>query len=740
MGKWLTGLLILAFTCQVSAQDRDLSFFNIFDGTFSSASVNHLNWMQDGQFYTRAVRLNSGVEIRKFDILTEAFEVIVTSEQLRQQYPEAGQIADYHFSENEQFLLIKTDIEPTSRKENLNLIETDIEPLWKSYRANHYIYDRVRDRFLKLGVSGDKQQYAEISPTGTHAAFVQDNNLYWMDLNTEEIGRITTDGEADKIINGAADWVYEEEFGVSKGWFWSPDGARIAFYRVNESEVQDFRLTEWNGSYPGEVYFKYPKAGDKNADIDIGIFSLNTGETVWAEIPDHVEYIPRINWTFEENTLAIRTLNRLQNHLQLYLVNADDGEASLFWEMTDEAWIDIDDNFEFISDDHSFLYTSDKNGFTHLYLWDSELNQSHQLTQGDWEVTEFIGYDWNDGWVYFTGNESTPIEQHIYRVNINGSQREQLSSTSGWNQADMSPDFQYFIHSHSSIDSPPAYTLRSADGSEIRSLEKNNNTNRVLDIFRLPDFEFMTLDIEGTGELNALMFKPNDFDPDKKYPLIVYVYGGPGSQTVTNSFRLGHKNLWHYYLVSKGYLVVTVDNRGTGGRGRDFSKQIHGKLGQYETMDQVEAARYFSELEYIDPDRIGIWGWSYGGYLSSLALAEGNDVFSLGIAVAPVTHWRYYNTIFSERYLKTPELNQEGYEVGAPVNRADEIIGHYLLIHGTADEYVHFQNAVDMVDALVRHNVQFQTMFYPNRNHSIRGGNTRLHLFRMMTDFIQQNL
>jgi dipeptidyl-peptidase 4 len=740
MGKWLTGLLILIFTCQVSAQDRELSFFNIFDGTFSAASVNHLNWMQDGQFYTRAVRLNSGVEVRKFDILTEAFEVIVTSDQLRDHYPDAGQIADYHFSNNEQYILLKTDIEPASRKENLNLIETDIEPLWKSYRANHYVYDRVRDRFLKLGPSGEKQQFAEISPDGSHAAFVQDNNLYWMDLETKEIGRITDDGEKDKIINGAGDWVYEEEFGVSKGWHWSQDGNRIAFYRFDESNVQDFRLTEWNGSYPGEVRFKYPKAGDKNARVDIGIYCLRTGETIWANIPEDVEYIPGIDWTFDANTLAVQTLNRLQNHFQIYLVNADDGEAALLWELTDSAWIDVDRKLEFISADHSFIYSSDKTGFVHLYLWDAESNQSQQITHGEWEVSEFIGYDQKNDWVYYTSTQASPMERHIYRTTLNGGVTEQLSNTAGWNQADMSPDFQFFVHSHSSIDSPPAYTLRKSDGSEIRFLEENNNTNRVLDRFRLPEIEFKTLKLDGAGELNALMYKPGDFDPEKKYPMIVYVYGGPGSQTVTDSFRLGHKNLWHYYLVSKGYLVVTVDNRGTGGRGREFSKQIYGKLGQYETTDQVEAARYLSKLDYVDENRIGIWGWSYGGYLSSLALAEGNDVFSLGIAVAPVTHWRYYNTIFTERYLKTPDLNQEGYELGAPVNRADDIKGNYLLIHGTADEYVHFQNAVDMVDALVRNNVQFQTMFYPNRNHSIRGGNTRMHLFRMMTDFIEQNL
>jgi dipeptidyl-peptidase 4 len=740
MGKWLTGLMILVCTCHLSAQDRDISFFNIFDGSFTTSSVNNLDWMQDGQYYTRAVRLNNGVEIRKFDILSGSFDVIVTSEQLISAFPDAGQIEDYQFSRNEQFLLLNTDIEPLSEKDQFIHVETDLEPLWRSYKANYFVYDRTRAEFLKLGNSGKKQQYVDLSPDGNRAAYVQDGNLYWMDLETGEIIQITDDGDRDSIINGAADWVYREEFGFAKGWAWSPDGKKIAFYRFDELNVNDYSLTEWDGTYPGEISFKYPKAGQDNADVSIGIYRIESDNIIWAELPDNFEYIPRINWTRHNETLAVRTLNRLQNHLQLFLINTETGSSTMFWEHRDEAWIDIDNNLRFISDNHSFIYTSDRDGYNHLYLFDSETRESNQITKGNWEVTEFIGYDMNENWLYYISTEESPLERHLFRIKIDGVGKEKLSDKPGWNQVDMSPDFRFFIHSNSTINTPPIYTLRSSDGSIIRMLEDNKNAFRTLERFQVPQFTFEKIQLKEAGELNAMMVTPPDFDPEKSYPLLMYVYGGPGSQTVTNSFRTDHKHIWHYYLASKGYIIVSVDSRGTGGRGRNFKKQIHGKLGYYETADQIEAAKYFSKRKYIDENRIGIWGWSYGGYISTLALAEGSDIFSLAIAVAPVTHWEYYNTIYTERYMQTPELNRNGYESSAPVNKADEIIGNYLLIHGTADEYVHFQNAVDMVDALVRNNIQFQTMFYPNRNHSIHGGNTRLHMFRMMTDFIEQNL
>lgn len=727
MKLWLTGLMLLVFLFDTSAQDREISFFNIFDGTFTTTSAGNIEWMADSRHYTGTARMNSGMEIRIFDTISGEFDVLVTTDELRTQYPDAGQIQDYQLSKDEEKVLIRTDIESEWPHRS---------------KSNNFVFDRNNGEFSKLGAPGKKQQFAELSPDGKRAAFVQDNNLYWTDLlhGGGETVAITEDGELNKIINGSTDWVYKEEFGLEKAWFWSPDSEKIAFYRFDESEVHDHVITTWNGTHPDEMRLKYPRAGEDNADIQIGIYSINSNETAWLEMPDDVEYIPRIQWIEDVGVLAVRTLNRLQNHLKLFLVDTDTEIRESVWEKKDDAWIEIDDNLKFLSGGDSFIYTSDEDGYNHLYHYDISFNSAEQITSGEWEVTELVGIDENTSKLYYISTEVSPIERHIYRINLDGTGKERLSYGNGWNKANMSPDFRFYFHHHSRITTPPVYTLRNSDGVKIRTLEDNQGAVGILERFRLPEVSFQTLELDNAGDLNAVMITPPDFDPGKKYPLLLYVYGGPGSQSVTDYYRMGHTQIWHYYLATKGYVIVTVDNRGTRGRGRDFMKQIYRKLGQYDTADQIEAARYLSRIDYIDEERIGIWGWSYGGYISTLALAEGEDVFSMAIAVAPVTHWRFYDTIYTERYMQTPEMNEEGYEIGAPVNRAGNITGDYLLIHGMSDEDVHFQNSVEMTDALIRHNIQFQSMFYPNRNHGIYGGNTRLHLYRLMTDFIMEKL
>jgi len=727
MKLWLTGLILLVCFFDSSAQDREISFFNIFDGTFHTSSVQNIEWMADGQYYTGTARMNSGMEIRIFDTLSGEFDVLVTTEELRSQFPDAGQIQEYQMSEDEQKVLIKTDIETQWPHQS---------------KSNNFVFDRNRGEFSKLGTRENKQQFAELSPDGQRAAFVQNNNLYWTDLHNSEgeIIPVTEDGELNKIINGSTDWVYSEEFDFAKAWFWSPDSEKIAFYRFDESVVEDYVISAWNGAHPDLMRLKYPRAGEENAEVSIGIYSIRTGETIWLEFPDDTEYVPRIEWIKDNGILSVKTLNRLQNHLKLFFVDPDTGIPEKVWDRSDDTWIDINDNLKFLSGGNSFIYMSDEDGYNHLYHYDYSSNTKEQITSGEWEVTELVGVDENNSSLYYISTEISPIERHIYRINLDGSGKERLSSEAGWNKVNMSPDFRYYIHYHSRVIGPPTYTLRKSDGVKIRTLEDNQGAVNTLENFRLPEITFETLELDNAGDLNAVMITPPDFDPDKKYPLLLYVYGGPGSQSVTDYYRMGHTQIWHYYLATKGYVIATVDNRGTGGRGRDFMKQIYRKLGQYDTADQIEAARYLSRKDFIDEERIGIWGWSYGGYISSLALAEGNDVFSMAIAVAPVTHWRYYDTIYTERYMQTPEMNEEGYERGAPLNHVDNITGQYLLIHGMADEDVHFQNSVDMVDTLIRYNIQFQSMFYPNRNHGIYGGNTRLHLYRLMTNFLMEKL
>lgn len=718
-------VLVTGFT-EIHAQPKDISFFNIFDGTFSTSSVANIEWMSDGEFYSSLNHTNKGTEIRKNSILKENFEVLVTDKLLHEAYPESGSIEKYQFSRDEDKLLL----------------QTNFEKIWRrSSKANYYIYDLFTEDFKKLTKSEEKQQYAELSPQGERVAFVQNNNIYWVDLESGKETAITSDGKENYIINGAADWVYEEEFGFAKAWFWSPDGNKIAFYRFDESDVNDFYMTSWSNLYPEQVTYKYPKAGEKNSDVQIGIYDLESDKTVWVELSESdYEYIPRVNWTQDPEKLALRVMNRHQNKQDLLIADADNGRVKTIFTEENDTWIDVHDDLHFLQNQREFIYVSEQDGYNHIYLYDINGNEIRQITNGEWEVTELVGIDEQENLIYYVSAEESPIERHIYTIGMDGRGKTKLSSKAGWNSINMSPDFRFFIHIHSDVNNPPTYALRKFNGEEVRVLEENEGVRKKLRDYSLPNTEFMELELEEAGSLNALMIKPPDFDSAEKYPMLVYVYGGPGSQTVVNSYRMGHTQLWHYFLASQGYIVVSIDGRGTGGRGRDFEKQVYKRLGELEIADQIEASSDLAELEYVDSERIGIWGWSYGGYMSTLALAEGNDIFSAAIAVAPVTNWRYYDTIYTERYMQTPEENEAAYDKYAPVNLAGKMKGDYLIIHGTGDDNVHFQHTMKMIDALVQQNIQFQTMIYPDRNHGISGGNTRLHLYRLMTDFILKKL
>ncbi|MDX1640017.1 MAG: prolyl oligopeptidase family serine peptidase, partial [Balneolaceae bacterium] len=407
---------------------------------------------------------------------------------------------------------------------------------------------------------------------------------------------------------------------------------------------------------------------------------------------------------------------------------------------TSDTWIDINDDLTFLENGNQFIYVSEESGYNHIYLYEMDGDLVRQVTSGEWEVTNFVGYNENNSRIYYLSTEESPLERHFYRIHISGRDKKKLSSNHHWNSINMSRDYKYYIETSSGPDIPPRYTLYNGRGEQVRVLQDNQALSKQLDEYNLPEKEFFTIPLP-QATLNAYMLKPHDFDPDKKYPMLVYVYGGPGSQTVEKQFSNGQRSMWHRYLTTRGYLVLIVDNRGTGARGRDFEKQLYKKLGQYEVTDQIDATNYVIEnFDYVDSSRVGIWGWSYGGYMSTLLMQQGNDLFSAGIAVAPVTHWRFYDTIYTERFMQTPQMNPEGYKKGSPLYDAEKITGNYLLIHGTGDDNVHFQNSVEMVNQLVEAGVQFETMFYPDRNHSIYGGNTRRHLYRMMTDFVLEHL
>lgn len=708
-------------------QKKSITFNNIFDRTFSQEGIQNVNWMKDGQFYTALVRTQNDIELRKYDILTGDYEVLVaTSEIAVEGRDEPIIIQDYQFSADEKKLLIKTDIERIWRR---------------STKENYFIHNLESGETSKLTKSKEKQQYAQLSPTGDMAAFVQSNNLYLVDLESGEERAITTDGEENKIINGATDWVYEEEFGFAKAWYWSPDGNKIAYYRFDESRVKEFFMTEWGSLYPGQTRFKYPKAGEKNSIVRIGVYDLESQNTVWMDVGEETDqYIPRINWTKSSGTLAIRRMNRLQNKQDLMLADVNSGETETIKTETSDAWIDINDNLTFLENGEQFIYLSEESSYNHIYLYDMSGELVRQVTGGDWEVTNYLGYNESNERIYYISTEDSPLERHLYSIHISGDDKTRMSDGEGWNSINMSRDYKYYIETYSSTEMPSVYTLHRGSGEEVRVLENNRELSNTLDEYRMPEKDFMKIPLPH-AELNAYMLKPSDFDSTKKYPVLFYVYGGPGSQTVSKRFESGQRPMWHRYLAEQGYIVFSVDNRGTGARGRNFEKQVYKKLGQYEVQDQIDAAGYLiDQYDFIDSSRVGIWGWSYGGYMSSLVLAKGSDIFSTAIAVAPVTSWRFYDTIYTERFMQTPQMNPDGYAKGAPLTYAGQIQGNYLLVHGTGDDNVHFQNAVEMVNALVSEGVQFETMYYPNRAHGISGGNARRHLYEMLNQFILENL
>ncbi|MCP9290344.1 S9 family peptidase [Gracilimonas sediminicola] len=718
--------IILLALCSVAtatvAQDKKaIEFEHIFDGTFSPNNVQNVRWMNDGEYYS-ATRNN---QIIRYNIVDGSEEVLFNGNEFTDAGGDTIRVQGYQFSSDESKLLIKTDVEQIWRR---------------STRENYYVYEFESGDFSKLTASDEKQQYAELSPSADRAAFVRNNNLVWVDLSTGEEIQITSDGEFNKIINGAADWVYEEEFGFAKAWFWSPEGDRIAFYRFDEERVKEFFMTNWGSLYPEEVEFKYPKAGEQNSIVSIHVYHLDSGETVTMDVGEETDqYIPRINWTRDNSRLAIRRMNRLQNKQDLLIANAETGSTRVILTEQSDTWLDVHDDLYFLSNGEQFITTSDKSGYNHVYLYNMQGRQLEQITSGNWDVTELIGHNERMYELYYVSAEQSPLERHLYSIRIDGKKKEKLTKGDGWHDINMSRDFKYYIDTWSDYNKPPVVSLHRSNGRSVRTIKDNTGLSKTLEEYSYVEKEFITLDVNGTS-LNAYVLKPVDFDSNKKYPVLMYVYGGPGSQTVTKAFGSGQRPMWHQYLANQGYVVVSVDNRGTGARGRQFKKQVYKKLGQLETADQIAAAKQIAEWPYVDENRIGIWGWSYGGYMSSLALAEGSDIFTTAIAVAPVTSWRFYDTIYTERYMQTPQMNPEGYNEGAPLTKVDQITGNYLLIHGTGDDNVHFQNSVEMIDALIEADVDFETMIYPNKAHSIYGGNARKHLYQLMSEFVFENL
>ncbi|WP_017730646.1 S9 family peptidase [Nafulsella turpanensis] len=731
--KWLTLIYLILFSNATFGQEkRTPTLDDLFkDRTFQVNSVYGINWMRDGQYYTSLVpdQNSNSFNIIKFDITTgNPVETLVEGSKLIPEgQTEPIRFTDYSLSADENKVLLVTDEEAIYRR---------------SSKANFYVYD-MQEESLKALNEGGKVSYATLSPDGSKVAYVRDNNLYYKELDDMEEVAVTTDGEFNKIIYGSADWVYEEEFSFAKAFFWSPDSEKLAFYKFDESEVKEYNMQQWGELYPQDYKFKYPKAGEKNSVVEVMVYDIPDEEMVTMDIGEETDiYIPRIYWTNDDDLLSIIRMNRLQNKLEILHANIDTGETEVVLTEESDTYVDINynDNLTYLEDNDGFIRTSEQDGYKHVYLYEMDGDLVRQITNGNYDVEELIGYDEDRELVYYISTEDSPLERHLYRINVKGKKKERLSEKDGVNDINMNPDFTYYIQYHSSATEPLTVTLHKAPSGElVKVLEDNSELRETLENVNLNTKEFFTIPVADSIRLNAYMIKPADFDPTKEYPVLMYVYGGPGSQTVLNNFS-GAREFWHSYLADQGYLVVSVDNRGTGARGKEFKHLTYGQLGKYEVADQIAAAKYLASQPYVDEDRIGIWGWSYGGYMTSLAMFLGSDIFDTGIAVAPVTNWRFYDTIYTERYLKTPQENASGYDDYSPITHADKLEGAYLLIHGTGDDNVHFQNAVELQDALIAEGKQFESFYYPNRNHGIYGGNTRLHLFTMMTDFILENL
>jgi len=631
----------------------------------------------------------------------------------------------YSFSSDEKFILLTTETEPIYRR---------------SFLASYYIYNTENKELTPLSSNG-KQQLASLSPDNRHVAFVRDNNIYLVDLENNSERQVTFDGKRNEIINGAPDWVYEEEFGFADGFKWSPDGKRIAFYRFDESAVKEFFMTTYGDLYPEAYTFKYPKAGEQNSDVTIHVYELESGKVKNMDVATEEEfYIPRIKWTKDPDCLSVIWLNRLQNHVKVLHCNAADGHSEIVYEETNDKYISeaTDDMVTYLPGNESFLLISERDGWFHLYHHNFITGETSPVTSGEYDISSLVGVDGKNGVIYYTSYEESPLEIHLYSVKSDGSGKRRLSDDPGSYSASFSNTFEYYIMSHSSANTPPVYELYNRKGKLIRVLEDNKTLVENAEEHGFAKVEFMEVPTESGQLLNGFMIKPADFDPDRQYPLFVYVYGGPESQNVVE--RWNRRTPWFQMLVQEGYIVACVDNRGTNGRGEAFRKSTYMELGNLETIDQVEAATYLGDLSFIDKDRIGIFGWSYGGFMTSLCLTKGNGLFKMGIAVAPVTSWRYYDTIYTERFMRTPQENPGGYDDNSPINFADALQGKFLLVHGTGDDNVHFQNSVDFVTALVEADKQFEMLFYPNKNHGIHGGNTTYHLYTRMTDFIKENL
>lgn len=715
--------VLLLFLCFTVFGQQKITIDEIYNGTFRVQEMDELQSLKNTNQYTvlNFDRASESMQIDLHDFATLKKIAVLIDTKDHEQLP---MIDSYKFDVSEKMILLACNSNQIFRH---------------SFTANYYLYNIETKQLIKLF---DFQiQEPTFSPDGKKIAYAKENNLYVYDLDSKKSTPVTVDGKKNNIINGITDWVYEEEFAFVRAFEWSADSKKLAYIRFDESQVPEFSMSIFGKDlYPTIETFKYPKAGEKNSLVSLHIYDVNTNVTKQINLGNYNNfYIARMKWTNDANVLSAQVLNRHQDNLDLLFIDGNSGAVKVVLNEKDKAYVNVTDNLTFLKG-NNFIWTTEKDGFNHIYVYDKTGKLKNQVTKGKWEVTNYYGFDEKTNTVFYQSVENGSINRDVYRIGLNGKNKVRLSKNSGTSAATFSPNFQYYINTFSSASQPTTYTLNETRmGKQVQAIENNKVLASKLKNYDLPSKEFFVLRTEKGNELNAWMIKPKDFDAAKKYPVFMYQYSGPGSQEVNNDWN-DINDYWFMMLAQQGYIVTCVDGRGTGFKGADFKKVTQKELGKYELEDQIDAAKVIGNYPFVDKARIGIFGWSYGGFMASNCILKGNDVFKMAIAVAPVTNWRFYDSIYTERYMQTPQENASGYDENSPINHVEKLKGKFLLIHGSGDDNVHVQNSMQMMEALIQANKQFDSQIYPDKNHGIYGGNTRIQLYNKMTDFIRENL
>ena len=733
MKKLFLLFCLVALTLGIKAQNQ-VTLRDVSRGTYRASNIYGIKPMLDGQYYTQISPDRK--RIVKYSFKTgKQVEAIFDVEKARD--CTLKYFDDYIMSPDEKLILIQTKTRSIYRR---------------SFTAEYYIYNVKNNTIEPLSKIGP-QQVPLFSPDGFQVAFVRNNNIFLVKLlfgNSES--QITKDGEYNKVLNGIPDWVYEEEFGFNRAFDFSADSKMIAYIRFDESQVPMYKFPLYKGmnpeytefaTYPGEYTYKYPKSGEVNSTVSVHTYDIKSHVTRKMDLPlDKDGYIPRIKFTSDPEKLAIMTLNRHQNRFDLYMANPKSALCKVAIRNESEQYIKEDEysNIKFYPE--NIVLMSERDGYNHLYLYTIGGNLVKQITKGKFEVKSFLGWDKQSNVFYYTSNEGSPLRTAVYKIDGKG-KKTKLSTRTGTNDAIFSSNYSYYINTFSNISTPTLITINDNKGKELATMLDNKKLKEKIATLTLPQKEFFTFRTAEGVELNGWMMKPANFDATKKYPVIMHQYSGPGSQQVLDRWGIGSfsdAGMFEAYMADRGYISVCVDGRGTGGRGAEFEKCTYLFLGVKESHDQVEAAKYLGTLPYVDGSRIGIWGWSFGGYNTLMSMSEGSNVFKAGVAIAAPTDWRYYDSVYTERFMRTPKENGDGYDAGSAIKRAPKMHGSLLLIHGTADDNVHLQNMAEYSEALVQAGVQFDEHIYINRNHGISGGNTRNHLMNRVANFFLRNL